>query len=93
MCSNYAHHQHPRVRHRDYHGEVVYLGIFRPDNGGVYLVPMTDLPLKREGTLRVDPPKNNQQLRVRFANKYEIGRVHLHAPDSVQRVPRLGSVD
>jgi hypothetical protein len=57
------------------------------------LVPMTDLPLKREGTLRVDPPKNNQKLRVRFANKYEIGRVHLHAPDSVQRVPRLGSVD
>jgi PD-(D/E)XK endonuclease len=93
LCSNYAHHPNPRIRQRDYHGEVDYFGIFCRENGGVYLVPITDLPLRREGALRVDPPRNNQYRRVRFAAQYEIGRVHLHAPDSVQRVTPLRRVD
>src|SRR5215510_13570331 len=93
MCSNYAHHPNPRVRHRDYHGDVDYFGVLCVENGGVYLVPITDLPLRREAALRVDPPKNNQYRRVRFARKYEIGRVHLHAPDSVQLGTALSGVD
>jgi len=47
----------------------------------------------RELGLGVLLPLGENTRSVRFANKYEIGRVHLHAPDSVQRVPRLGSVD
>ena len=50
---------------------------------GVYLIPMTDLPIRVRGALRVDPPKNCQVKFIRYAATYEIGRVKVHAPDSV----------
>jgi len=55
-------------------------------------MPIDDLPMRNRGNLRVDPPKNNQRKRIRFANRYEIGRVHLHAPDSVQSLGRVDEV-
>jgi PD-(D/E)XK nuclease superfamily protein len=93
LCSNYAHHPNPRIRQRDYHGEVDFFGVFCRENGRVYLVPMADLPLRREGALRIDPPRNRQRKRIRFGAQYEIGRVHVHAPDLVQRVTRLRGVN
>ena len=90
MCSNYAHHPNPRIRQRDYHGEVDFFAVFCRETGGVYLVPMANLPLRREGALRVDPPRNMQRKRIRFAARYEIGRVRLHAPD---QSAELGGVD
>jgi hypothetical protein len=80
MCSN-AHHPNPRIRQRDYHGEVDFFAVFCREIGSVYLVPMADLPLRREDALRVDPPRNMQRKRIRLAERYEIGRVQLHAPD------------
>jgi hypothetical protein len=50
---------------------------------GVYLIPMTDLPIRVRGAFRVDPPKNCQVKFIRYAATYEIGRVKVHAPDSV----------
>jgi hypothetical protein len=44
---------------------------------------MTDLPIRVRGALRVDPPKNCQVKFIRYAAIYEIGRVKVHAPDSV----------
>ncbi len=90
MCSNYAHHPNPRIRQRDYQGEVDYFAVFCRETGGVYLIPMTELPLRREGALRVDAPRNHQKKGIRYAAGYEIGRVQIHAPDS--RVG-LGRVD
>jgi hypothetical protein len=49
----------------------------------VYLIPMTDLPIRVRGASRVDPPKNCQVKFIRYAATYEIGRVKVHAPDSV----------
>jgi hypothetical protein len=77
MCSNYAHHPNPRVRQRDYHGEVDYFGVYCPETEGVYLIPISDLPIRRQGTLRVEAPSNGQQKFIRYAHLYEIGQVRL----------------
>jgi hypothetical protein len=93
LCSHYGHHPNPRMIRRDYHGEIDYFGVYCPETCGVYLVPISDLPTRVRGYLRVEQPKNNQRKRIRLAAQYEIGRVHLHAPDSVQRVAPLRRVD
>jgi PD-(D/E)XK endonuclease len=72
MCSTYAHHPNPRVVRRDYQGEVDYFGVFCVENRRTYLVPIAELPLRREGRLRVDPPRNNQRRRIRLASDFEI---------------------
>ena len=73
VCSNYGHHRAPRARSRDYIGEVDYFGVYCAETGGVYLLPLADVPLRRMGTLRVDPPRNNQRKAIRYAADYEIG--------------------
>jgi hypothetical protein len=75
VCSSYAHHRSPVVEKRSYHGEIDLFAIYCPDTAGVYLVPIHHLPVLRRGGLRVDPPKNNQFDRIRFAADYEVGRV------------------
>src|SRR5262249_27273026 len=72
MCSTYAHHPRPRVVRRDYQGQVDFFAIFCLDTQRAYLVPIADLPLRREGRLRVVPPRNNQRTRIRFASEFEI---------------------
>ena len=83
VCSNYGHHRNPRVSQRDYHGEVDFFGVYCSETEGVYLVPIAELPVRRQGTLRVEPAKNCQRKFVRPASEYEIGRVKVHAPDSL----------
>jgi hypothetical protein len=75
LCSNYGHHRNPQTRHRNYHGQVDYFAVYCHDTTGVYLVPIRDVPGSRQAHLRVDPPRNNQRLSVRFAASYEIARV------------------
>jgi PD-(D/E)XK endonuclease len=75
VCSNYGHHRNPETYHRDYKGQVDFFAVYCPETSGVYLVPIEDLPGHRGAFLRVDPPRNQQRRRVRFAAKYEIGRV------------------
>jgi hypothetical protein len=75
VCSSYAHHPNARIQRRAYHGEIDLFAIYCPETSGVYLVPIAHLPLVRQGRLRVDPPKNNQLDRIRFAADYEVGRV------------------
>jgi hypothetical protein len=89
VCSTYGHHPNPREVRRTYVGQVDYFGVYCPETGGVYLIPIGDLGVKNSGRLRVDPPRNNQRKGIRYASEYEIGRVHLHAPDSVQRLGRV----
>jgi hypothetical protein len=57
---------------RDYQGQIQYFGVYCPDNEKVYLVPIEDVPLRRACSLRVDPPKNNQKKRIRWAKDYEL---------------------
>lgn len=74
-CSSYAHHPNPRDLRRDYHGQVGASGVHCRETGVVYLVPIDDLPVRTMAALRVDPPRNNQVERVRFAARYEVARL------------------
>ena len=75
VCSTYGHHPHPKILRRTYEGEIDLFAVHCRDNAGVYLIPIGDLPLRRQAALRVDAPKNNQLQRVRWARDYEIGTV------------------
>jgi hypothetical protein len=74
-CSYYAHHLNPKVTSRDYIGQIDAFAVHCRATGGVYLVPIDDVPNRRTGALRVDPPRNNQRRRVRLATDYEIATV------------------
>jgi hypothetical protein len=75
-CSSYLHHPHPKISHRNYIGEVDYFGVFCQQTGGVYLVPIEDLP-KRQAMLRVEPARNSQRRFIREAAQYEIASLRL----------------
>ena len=65
-CSTYAH----RGREsRDYRGEADVFGVYCPDNDTVYMVPVNDVGI-REGSLRIDEPKNGRTKGIRWAEKY-----------------------
>jgi hypothetical protein len=73
--SSYAHHPRPRPAARGYHGEIDYFGVHCPDTGGVYLIPVADVP-ETDARLRVDPALNGQKNRTRAAADYEFARLH-----------------
>jgi hypothetical protein len=75
VCSSYAHHSNPAARARDYLDEIDFFAVYCPETGGVYLVPIRDIELRWQGSLRVDPPRNNQRGRVRMADAYRIANV------------------
>ena len=60
----------PHIR-RGYKGEADYFGIYSPDTGKVYLVPVEDAP-NGIAVLRLQATKNNQNKGVRWAQDYEI---------------------
>jgi hypothetical protein len=76
-CSSYAHHPHPGAPSRHYLGEIDYFGVHCPETGGVYLIPIDDVPTVREAALRVAPSRNRQLKRTRRASDYEICNVAL----------------
>ncbi len=58
---------------KKYIGEIEFFGVYCPDNDTCYLVPVTEA----EGhycTLRIDPPRNGQKTRIRWARDYELER-------------------
>lgn len=61
----------PHLR-KGYKGEADYFGVYSPDLGKVYLVPVEDMPGGGEATLRLYATKNNQQKGIRWAKDYEI---------------------
>lgn len=61
----------PHIR-KGYVGEADYFGVYSPDTGKVYLVPVKDVPPCSKGKLRLEIAKNNQQKGVRWAKDYEI---------------------
>ena len=78
-CSYTYHHPSNRgtkpYKHA-YKGQADAFGVYCPDTDRVYLVPVDEVG-SNCATLRVDPPKNNQSKRVRWAQDYELcpGRV------------------
>jgi hypothetical protein len=75
VCSSYAHHPSPRVRKRDYKGQVDAFAVYCPETGGVYLIPIKDIANNWTGSLRVESPRNSQRVGVRFAGDYLVAKV------------------
>jgi hypothetical protein len=73
--SSYAHHRSAQIVRRGYRGEIDYFGVYCPDTGGVYLVPIAEVP-GTDGRLRVDPALNGQQYGTHPAERYELARLH-----------------
>ena len=56
---------------RGYQGEIEYFAIYCAETDGVYLVPIEEAT-RSDGSLRLEPPRNNQARRIRWASDYEL---------------------
>lgn len=74
-CSHTYHHNATRRGERtglnDYRGQADVFGVYCPGTAAVYMVPVEVVGL-RQAVLRVDPPRNNQAQRIRWAADYEL---------------------
>lgn len=59
------------TRTRGYSGEVDLFMVYCPENQRVYVIPADEVP-NTGMYLRVDPPRNRQSKRVRWAKEYEL---------------------
>jgi hypothetical protein len=75
VTSCYGHLRNPTTARRTYHGEVDYFAVYCPETAGVYLVPIGDLPTSTSARLRVEPPRNRQRKRIRYARDYQIATI------------------
>jgi hypothetical protein len=55
----------------DYKGHVDYFGVYCPENGKVYLVPL-EAVTRRACSLRLTPARNRQNKRIRWARDFEV---------------------
>ena len=67
-CSTYAHRGRPT---RGYRGEADLFGVYAPELGKVYLIPVDDVG-ESAASLRVTPARNGQTNGVRLAEQYEL---------------------
>lgn len=78
-CSWYGHHPQPKELSRQYFGEVEFFAVYCRETKGVYLIPIDDVQTRSHASLRVNPPRNNQSRRIRYAADYEIAKVSVVA--------------
>jgi hypothetical protein len=71
---------------RTYRGLADAFGVYFPELGSSYLVPVRDIP-GGEGRLRLEPSRNGQRRRVRLARDYELSRWPRSA---LARLPEVG---
>jgi hypothetical protein len=86
--SSYGHHRNPATARRDYRGQIDYFAVYCPETGGVYLVPIEDVPTRTSAALRVEPARNNQRRHIRNASDYELLNITV---SRTPRVPRLAA--
>jgi PD-(D/E)XK endonuclease len=76
-----------------YAGRADVFGVFCPDTGMSYLVPL-DAVASTAGRLRIEPTRNNQSRGVRYADQFEIsgwtGERLLALLDDSSPIPQLG---
>ncbi len=70
-CSVDSRSERGRCIRKGYLGQVQYFGVYCPDLKKCYLVPVEDATTTG-CSLRVDPPRNGQKTRIRWAEDYEI---------------------
>jgi hypothetical protein len=61
----------PHIR-KGYKDKADFFGVYSPEVGKVYLLPVEDVPSGSKARLRLDATKNNQQKMVKWARDYEI---------------------
>jgi hypothetical protein len=71
-----------------YEGQVDFFGVYCPENQGVYLVPITDIPANRSCSLRLTPAKNNQNKRIHWAKDYAVTPLPIVPPSSEDLFPQ-----
>lgn len=54
-----------------YYSKADLFGVYFPESGKCYLIPVTENGMKESVTLRIDPPRNPVK-RIRFASEFEI---------------------
>lgn len=64
-------HFHRGGKQRSYRGEIDFIAAFCPQTGEVYLVPESDI-VDSVMHLRVAPPVNRQDKRIRWASRYKL---------------------
>ena len=57
---------------KGYIGDAEVFGVYSPDTGNVYLVPVSDVPSGGDVILRLHKAKNNQVKGIRWAKDYEL---------------------
>jgi hypothetical protein len=60
-----------KPRRRDYADGADAFGVYCPETDSVYLVPVGEVGV-RSGSLRVEPPRNNQMKKVRWARDFVV---------------------
>lgn len=70
-CSFTSRRQPGTYVRRSYRGEIELFGVYCPDNGKCYLVPVEKIGTN-EACLRIVPPRNGQKTRIHWAEDYEI---------------------
>lgn len=101
-CSYSYHHpsnQGSRPYQHHYRGQADVFGVYCSDLDAVYLVPVDDVGT-RAGSLRVEPTRNRQVKRIRWAHEFEVGRAGLAQlvehpicnREAVGSIPTPGSV-
>lgn len=61
-----------RAYRHHYQGDAELFGVYCPDNDSVYLVPVSEVG-KVGASLRVEPSRNGQAERIRWAKDYHLG--------------------
>lgn len=77
-CNTYAHHPNPKASRRSYVGQIDDFAVFCPETRAVYLVPIDDVPSEASAALRIDPVRNGQVRKMRFAAAYEIAKIVIY---------------
>jgi hypothetical protein len=63
---------HRGGKRQSYAGQVDFFGVYCPENGKCYLVPIEEAPAKNLCTLRLSAAENNQAKGIRWAADFEI---------------------
>lgn len=75
-----------RHRRRSYHGEADVFAVYYPPADQVYLVPVDACP-RTAARLRVEPVRNGQSRRIRWAKGFELKPRGERGPDQVKERP------
>lgn len=78
-CSHTYHHpnnQGSRPYQHHYRGQADVFGVYCPETDAVYIVPVEEVGTTY-GSLRVEPTRNKQLKRIRWAQEFEVGRAGL----------------